>query len=137
MELTALIIGAILVAAALRNTQDVLFSALAEDVPAFMVWAAALFALGALGWIPGMKPVSRGLLALVIIVLIMNNHAAIIAGFSQTISNVGVGSNGASGGDTTATVPYGGSGPREPADAPYRVPDIMDHLPPLRIPGIG
>lgn len=87
MQLVALIIGAIIIAAAVRDTHTQLFTALGEDVPAFMVWAAAIFAIGALGWVPGLKPVSRGLLALVIVVLVMNNYQAIISGFSQSITS--------------------------------------------------
>lgn len=132
MPLIALIIGVVLIAAAIRNTQGTLFSALSEDVPAFMVWGAAIFAVGAIGWIPGISPVSRGLLALVIVVLVMNNYQRIIEGLSMPLGA----SAGSGGSDTTTTVPYGRSGAREPADAPGRVPDIMDHLPPLRIPGV-
>ena len=87
MQFVALIIGAIIIVAAIRNTHVQLFGALCADFPAFMAWAAAILAVGALGWVPGIKPVSRGLLALVIVVLIMNNYQAIIAGFSQSVSS--------------------------------------------------
>jgi hypothetical protein len=87
VQFVALIIGAIIIVAAIRNTHAQLFGALGSDLPAFMVWAAAILAVGALGWIPGIKPVSRGLLALVILVLVMNNYQAIIAGFSQSVSS--------------------------------------------------
>jgi hypothetical protein len=81
--LVALMIGIVLVVAAIRNSQAALFSALATDVPQFVVWAAALLALGMIGFIPGLKPISRGLLALVIIVIVLNNYKGIIAGFSS------------------------------------------------------
>lgn len=105
MALVALIVGAVLIAAAIRNTQGVLFSALSEDLPAFMVWAAAIFAVGAIGFIPGLKPVSRGLLALVIVVIIMRNHQAIITGLSQPLgssSGSGSGASPAAGPDSKA-----------------------------------
>lgn len=83
MVLFALFIGAILIVAAIRNSQGALFAALYQDVPAFVVWAAAIFAVGAVGFIPGLKPVSRGLLALVIVVIVMNNYEKILAGFAN------------------------------------------------------
>lgn len=82
MTLVALFIGIVLIVAAIRGTQGVLFSALGQDVPGFVVWGAALFAVGAIGYVPGLKPVSRGLLALVIIVIVLRNYASILAGFS-------------------------------------------------------
>lgn len=82
MILVALFIGAILVVAAIRNTYGSLFSALSVDVPAFVVWAAAILAIGALGFLPGMKPVSRGLLALILVVIVLRNYQAILKGFT-------------------------------------------------------
>lgn len=87
MILVALFIGAILVVAAIRNSQGALFTALYNDVPAFVVWAAAIFAIGAVGFIPGLKPVSRGLLALVILVIVLNNYQNIIKGFQDAWQN--------------------------------------------------
>lgn len=98
MILVALFIGIILIVAAIRNSQGQLFSALSTDVPQFVVWAAAIFALGAIGWIPGLKPISRGLLALVIIVILLRNYQPILTGFQNAISNseaAGQGSSGA------------------------------------------
>jgi hypothetical protein len=83
----ALIIGVILIVAAVRNSQGSLFSALGQDVPAFVVWASAIFALGALGFVPGLKPVSRGLLALVLVVLILRNYKQILSGFNNAYQN--------------------------------------------------
>lgn len=87
MVLVALFIGAILIVAAIRNSQGTLFSALYKDVPGYVVWAAAIFAIGAIGFIPGLKPVSRGLLALVIVVIVMRNYKQILAGFQNAWTN--------------------------------------------------
>jgi hypothetical protein len=83
MILIALLIGAVFLVAAIRNSQAALFQALGQDVPAFIVWGAAIFAVGALGFVPGIgiKPVARGLVALVLIVIILSNYSAILAGF--------------------------------------------------------
>jgi hypothetical protein len=81
--LVALILGVILIVAAIRNSQGALFAALGVDVPGFVVWAAAIFAVGVVGYVPGLKTVSRGLLALVIVALVLNNYQKILAGFQS------------------------------------------------------
>lgn len=83
MILVALLIGALLIVAAVRNSQGALWSALTRDVPGFVVWAAAILAIGAIGFAPGLKPISRGLLALVVLVIVVNNYKEILAGFGQ------------------------------------------------------
>lgn len=112
MALFALIIGAILIVAAVRNSQADLFTALGQDVPSFIVWAAAIIALGAVGFIPGLKPVSRALLALVIIVLIVNNYQKLVSGFTnawtaptKTTSNAPAATDASSAGNASTTSP--------------------------------
>lgn len=83
MALVALLIGAVLIVAAIRNSHASLFSALRTDVPEFAVWAAAIFALGVIGFIPGLKPTSRALLALVFVVIILKNYTGILSGFQS------------------------------------------------------
>jgi hypothetical protein len=80
------IVGAILVIAAIRNTHGDLATALETDVPPYMVWAAALFGVGAIGWIPGMRGISRMLLALVVLVLVLANYKEILGGFTSLAS---------------------------------------------------
>lgn len=87
MGLIALFLGIVLIVAAVRNSQGALFTALELDVPKFVVWAAAIIAVGAIGAIPGLKPASRWLLALVVIVLIVNNYAKLTKGFSDAWQN--------------------------------------------------
>lgn len=89
MVLVALFIGVILIVAAIRNSQGTLFSALGQDVPDFIVWGAAIFAIGVLGFVPGLKPISRGLLALIIVVLVLNNYKNILQSFQSTWQNPG------------------------------------------------
>jgi hypothetical protein len=83
MVLVALLIGAVLIVAAIRNSQGDLFTAIAKDVPEFVVWGAAIIAVGAIGFISGLKPVSRGLLALIVVVLVLRNYKAILNGFQS------------------------------------------------------
>jgi hypothetical protein len=77
----ALLIGSVFIVAAIRDTHGQLFAALREDVPAFAIWGAAILGVAAIGYIPGLKPVSRGLLALVVVVLILNNYRQVLGGF--------------------------------------------------------
>lgn len=83
MTLVVLAIGIVILVASLRGTHASLFEAIGTDVPGFVVWAAAIVSLGAIGFIPGLKPVSRGLLALVVVVLIFQNYQNILAGFAE------------------------------------------------------
>lgn len=87
MGLIALAIGIVLIVAAVRNSQGALFTALELDVPKFVVWAAAIIAIGAIGSVPSLKPVSRWLLALVIIVIIVNNYKKLVTGFEDAWKN--------------------------------------------------
>ena len=86
MLLVALIIGVVLIVAAIRGTQGTLFSALMQDVPAYVVWAAAIVGLGAIGYVPGLKPASRALLVLIFVVIVLHNYQKIIAGFQSVVT---------------------------------------------------
>lgn len=83
MTLVVLAIGVVILVASLRGTHANLFKAIGTDVPGFVVWAAAIVALGTLGFIPALKPVSRGLLALVIVVLVFQNYGPILTGLAE------------------------------------------------------
>ena len=81
MILVALAIGIVLIVASVRGQDGALFSALGTDVPGFVIWGAAILAVGAIGYVPGLKSPARGLLALVLVVLALNNYQNILAGF--------------------------------------------------------
>jgi hypothetical protein len=85
MPLILLFIGAILIVSALRDTAGQLGTALATDVPGFLVWGGAVAGVGALGFVPGMQRVAKPLIALVVLVLILRNYQAILAGFQHAI----------------------------------------------------
>jgi len=77
MPFAFLFAGVILVVAAVRGKQDDLFALLKGDFTgqnSFLVWLAALGAVGAVGYIPGAAPVSRAMLVLVLIVLVLSNR---------------------------------------------------------------
>ena len=73
MPFVLLIVGAILILTAYRNTYGDLATALETDVPGFAKWALALAVVGGLGWVPGMQTISRWLLALVIVAIVLSN----------------------------------------------------------------
>lgn len=82
MPFILLLVAAIFIVSAFNNTQATLATALEQDVPPYIKWAAALAAVGALGYIPGMRTISRYLLALVLVVIFLRNYQAILAGFT-------------------------------------------------------
>jgi hypothetical protein len=88
-----ILIGAVLLIAALRNTQGDLATAIETDAPGFFKWALAIMAVGALGWVPGMRTISRWLLALVLVVLVLRNYSKLFAGFKSLSQTTPVASN--------------------------------------------
>ena len=94
MAFVLLIIGAVLLVSAVRNTQDDLFTLVKGDFIGannFIYWFLAIFLNGALGYIPKVKPLSVSFLILVILVLVLSkgNPSGIGGGlFSQFTSQV-------------------------------------------------
>lgn len=105
MPFIILIIGIVLVVAAIRDTQSSLFSALATDVPAFGVWFTAIVILGAIGFIAPLKPLSKALLILVLVVLVLRNYQNILTGFNSAWQGSASGTKAS--GATTGTVHRG------------------------------
>jgi hypothetical protein len=87
MPFLLILIGAVLIVSAYRNTYGDLATALETDVPGFATWALAIAAVAALGWVPGMQKISRWLLALVIVVLVLRNYQALFAN-AQTLAKL-------------------------------------------------
>lgn len=83
MPLLLAIAGAMLIIAAMRNSQAALGSAVASDAGAFLAWAGAIGGAGALGYIPGLREPSRMLVALILIALVLANYKAIFANFQS------------------------------------------------------
>jgi hypothetical protein len=70
MGLALLMAGAVLLIAAVRDRQGDLFSLVEGDLTGpnnFFQWALAIVIIGAIGYVPKLKPLSTGLLALVLI----------------------------------------------------------------------
>lgn len=94
MALAFLLIGLALVVAAFRNTQSDLFSLVGNDAPGFLKWAAAILAIGLLGYIPNFETAAKYLLVLVLLVVVIQNKGA-FANFQAAVQ----------GGASAVTVP--------------------------------
>jgi hypothetical protein len=99
MVFFALLAGVIIVVAAIRNTYPTLFAALGEDTPAFVVWAAAIVAVGVLGFVPAIKTPAKLLIALIILVLVLTNYRNILSGLAHA-AQPGSGASSGSGAGT-------------------------------------
>lgn len=95
MPFALLIIGIVLLVAGIRNTQCILFAEVEGDFTGtnnFFYWFLAIMIIGALGYVPKLKPISTALLVLVIVVLFLHKGAnggffqQLTAGFSSDTS---------------------------------------------------
>lgn len=74
MPFALLILGILLLVAGARNTQDILFALFKGDFGGqdnFIFWFLAIVLIGAVGYVPKLKPVSTAFLGLVIVVLFL------------------------------------------------------------------
>lgn len=110
MILVVLFVGVLIIVAAVRNSQTALFTALKTDIPDFAIWAGAIIAIGVIGVVPGLKPVSRGILALVLTVIVINNYKAVTANFKTAWTGAGNASGTGTGGTASGgqSTPFGG-----------------------------
>jgi hypothetical protein len=92
MPFAALLIGAILIVVAFNNSFGQLASELETDIPGYFKWAAAIAAILALGYIPGLKTPSRYLLGLVALVVVLTNWSQIQSGLTSFASSGGTAS---------------------------------------------
>ena len=86
MALAFLGLGLVLIVVGYRGTYSELAALVANDMPGFLPWFAAVAALGAIGYAPGLEGLSNALLALVILVIVLANSGAwsnIAAAFGQ------------------------------------------------------
>lgn len=90
MPFILVVIAGILIVSAFRNTQGQLATALEQDVPGFVTWGAAVGAVAGIGFIPGLREISRWLLALVFVVLVVKYYQQILNGFTG-LSHAGSG----------------------------------------------
>jgi hypothetical protein len=95
MSFVLLIIGGILLIASVRGTQDSLFALAKGDFTGsnnFIYWTLSILIIGAVGYIPKLKPISVAFLTLVIIVLVLSKGDPTKAGggfFTKFFGQVG------------------------------------------------
>lgn len=108
MPFVLMLAGAVLIVAAVRNTQQQLFYLLALDFTGqnnFIYWFLSILVIGALGYIPKAKPLSDGFLILVILVLFLRKGTGFFDMFQKQIaltdkSTPQVSATGATGGQS-------------------------------------
>lgn len=95
MSFALIIIGAVLLISAIRNTQGSLFTLIQGDFTApnnFIFWTLSILLIGAVGYIPKLKSISVAFLTLVILVLLLtkgNPNSATGGFFSKFFSQIG------------------------------------------------
>jgi hypothetical protein len=88
MPFVLIVAGSLLFIAAVRGTQQDLFYLLARDFTGphnFIFWIVAILIIGAVGYIPRLKPVSDGFLILVILALFIRKGTGFFDMFQQQI----------------------------------------------------
>ena len=75
MPYALIIFGAMLLVSSVRNTQGDLFTLLKGDFSGnnnFIFWMLSIFAVGAIGYVPKLKPISTAFLVLIVTVLFLS-----------------------------------------------------------------
>lgn len=88
MPFAFIFIGLIALVTAVQGTWKDFFALLKGDVTGpnnFLYWIVAIFALGALGYVPRLKPVSDAFLVLVVVILFLS-HKGFFAQFQSVIN---------------------------------------------------
>ena len=88
MPLLLIIVGAVLLVTAIRGTTGSLATHLAQDFSGqFLVWLLAIVLIGAIGYAPPLKQISRLLLALVAVVIVLKDGSGFISQFVQQLES--------------------------------------------------
>lgn len=106
MPYALLLIGAILLVAGIRNTYAQLWALVQNDFTSqggFLSWVAAIAVVGALGYIPKLRPLSVAFMTLLLIVLVISN-GGVFAKLQEFIQS-GAGGRGISPSTPTPTAP--------------------------------
>jgi hypothetical protein len=87
MPFALVFVGIVLLVAGVRDKQGDLFTLAKGDFTGknnFFFWSGSILAVGAVGYIPRLKPVSDGFLVLVVVVLFLHNKG-FFAQFSEAL----------------------------------------------------
>ena len=95
MPFVFIIIGAVFLVSGVRGTSSTLVTLVEGDITgsnAFGYWILAILAIGALGYVEDLRALSRAFLALVLVVLILNENqkaggGGLVAKFTSEFSS--------------------------------------------------
>ena len=113
MPFVLIVAGSVLLIAAVRNTQQQLFYLLALDFTGpknFVFWVFSILVIGAVGYIPRLKPISDGFLILVILALFIRKGAGFFDMFQTQIATTQAAKPFISPTGSTGGVTVGGGG---------------------------
>lgn len=89
MPFALVIIGLALLISGVKNTQDQLFTLVKGDFTGdknFIFWVVSILIIGAIGYVPKLKPIANSFLVLVVVVLFLSNRGF----FTQFNYQIGV-----------------------------------------------
>lgn len=98
MPFALIIVGLVLLISSLQGNQDTLFSLLKGDFIGqnnFIYWALSILVIGALGYVPNLRPLSRAFMVLVIVALFLKNGTGFFAQFQSAIGSTATVANSA------------------------------------------
>jgi len=90
MPFVLIILGVVFLTVAVRNTQDELFRLVKGDFTGpnnYAYWVLAILIIGAVGYIPRLKPISTAFLILVVLVLILKKGTGFFDSFNQQLAS--------------------------------------------------
>lgn len=92
MPFVLFIAGLLLIVSAVRGKTDSLYVLIKNDftgTDSFVPWIISIFFIGALGYVPSIRPITNAFLVLVIIVLFLSNGGF----FAKFMQQTGIGTN--------------------------------------------
>ena len=90
MPFVLIFVGSVLIVAAVRNTHSQLFALIKGDFVGpnnYIYWLVTILIIGAIGYVPRLKPISDGFLILVILVLFLTKGKGFFDQFQRQISS--------------------------------------------------
>lgn len=132
MPFALILIAAIFIVTGFKGTTSQFLTNFASDIQGFVIWVVAIGVIGAIGYVPGLKKVSDGFLALILLAMFLSNKG-FFANFNQQIRNPVPASTGAN----SATGSGTGLSPLSPLQSLAPLSGLSTGLPVTPSPGIS